>query len=295
MLNKEKTVSGADILTMRIIEDVKLDFDDVLITPKQSLLSSRAEVSLVREFKFLHSEQKLECVPIVAANMAAVSSLDVARVLASHDMMTALPKGSDLDIHLKHQLFVTFGADTDEIQNFLKDQTVPYICLDVANGYMDKFRKVVSKAREIAPESVILAGNVCTPEATERLIMDGADIVKVGIGGGSGCTTRLKTGCFVAGTLINTGNGLKPIELIDAEDVVLSHDGTYQKVIDTHRLKSKDNLLEINGISCTSNHEFYVIKKEDAEKINDNNIHDYALWVEAKDLSEEYLLIEIEE
>lgn len=178
---------------MRIQDDIKLDFDDVLMCPKQSLLESRSEVGLKREFSFLYSSKKLNCIPIVAANMASVSSIDISKIMGSSSMMTALPKDADYwqDIEVHSHSFMTVGY-----KDFPKDTTKhpDMLCLDVANGYMDKFFKLVKRARKAFPDTIIVAGNVCTPEATERLIFEGADIVKVGIGGGSGCTTRMKAG-----------------------------------------------------------------------------------------------------
>lgn len=176
---------------MRIILDKKLDFDDVLMAPKQSFLQTRNDVELEREFTFVHSPQKIKCIPIVAANMASVAGIEMAKALGEHRLMTALPKGmnyfsSEIDQRL---VFMTVGAENEKITGNPK-----MICLDVANGYMNKFMDKVERTRSMFPEAIIVAGNVCTAEATERLIFAGADIVKVGIGGGSGCTTRMKTG-----------------------------------------------------------------------------------------------------
>jgi GMP reductase len=186
----------ADAVTdMRIIDDIKLDFDDVLMSPKQSFLESRAEVELERTFSTLHSKREITCVPIVAANMASVSGYTLVDSLADNRMFTALPKDVDYwdDRNDREWSFMTIGADIDDLI-FAQDEKPDKLCIDIANGYMNRFVSVVKEARDILPEAIIVAGNVCTPEATERLIFAGADIVKVGIGGGSGCTTRLKTG-----------------------------------------------------------------------------------------------------
>jgi GMP reductase len=179
---------------MRITDDIKLDFDDVLMTPKQSFLESRAEVDLERSFTCLHAKREVCCVPIIAANMAAVSGYRMVEALADNRMFTALPKDTDYwhDDNDRDWSFMTIGSDLELIRD--QNQKPDKLCIDIANGYMNKFVSVVKEAREMLPEAIIIAGNVCTPEATERLIFAGADIVKIGIGGGSGCTTRIKTG-----------------------------------------------------------------------------------------------------
>ena len=179
---------------MRIIDDIKLDFDDVLMSPKQSLLESRSEVELERTFVCLHSKRELTCVPIVAANMAAVAGFNMVDALADNKMLTALPKDIDYwhDSNDRDWSFMTIGSDLEPLLD--QDQKPDKLCIDIANGYMNKFVGIVEEARKILPDAIIVAGNVCTPEATERLVIAGADIIKVGIGGGSGCTTRLKTG-----------------------------------------------------------------------------------------------------
>jgi len=92
---------------------------------------------------------------------------------------------------------VSCGAnekDEAKLDEILKNTKVDMICLDVANGYSETFVNMVRRTREKYPEYTILAGNVVTGEMTEELILSGADIVKVGIGPGSVCTTRIKTG-----------------------------------------------------------------------------------------------------
>lgn len=179
---------------MRIIDDVKLDFDDVLMSPKQSTIESRADVDLERTFICHHANREITCVPIVAANMSSVSNIEVANVLASNKMLTALPKDENYwdESCPKSHSFMTIGSSLDPLIN--TDRKPEMLCIDVANGYMNRFVELIERSREILPDAIIVAGNVCTPEATERLIFAGADIIKVGIGGGSGCTTRLKTG-----------------------------------------------------------------------------------------------------
>ena len=178
---------------MRIIEDIKLDFSDVLIQPKRSTLTSRKDADLVRTFQFKHNKHVFRGIPIIAANMDHTGTIEVADALRKHDMLTALCKFNQYpkNEHLQH-LIQTIGLDT----NLDTIQQSKWICLDVANGYTERFMDFVEKMRnhETTKESIIIAGNVCTPEATESIILAGADIVKIGIGPGSVCTTRKMTG-----------------------------------------------------------------------------------------------------
>ena len=190
---------------MRIEEDIKLDFKDVLIRPKRSTLSSRKEVDLVRTFKFKHSGWEWTGVPIMAANMDGVGTVDMAKALYKHQMFTCLVKTYD-----ESDLFDLVGnfggkyfavsTGTNE-KDFLRlsriINTYPeikFICMDVANGYSDHFGDYVEEVREAFPDKTIIAGNVVTADMTQELILRGADIVKVGIGPGSVCTTRIQTG-----------------------------------------------------------------------------------------------------
>ena len=176
---------------MRILEDVKLDFNDVLIRPKRSTLQSRKNAKLERTFQFKHSKQSWTGIPIIAANMDHTGTWPMNKALVKHGMLTAICKFLHY-IPLKNAI-KTIGLDynLDEIEYDLK-----WICLDVANGYTERFMDFVKTIRqhESTKNSIIIAGNVCTPEATEEIILAGADIVKIGIGPGSVCTTRKITG-----------------------------------------------------------------------------------------------------
>lgn len=191
---------------MRIEYDIKLDFNDVLIRPKRSVLKSRAEVSLEREYKFKHSQSTWRGVPIIAANMDHTGTTEMAVALSEHHLLTALDKFLTLDDWKKfakeHKKavpfsFVSIGIGDDDFKNLdqiLKAAPIDFICLDVANGYTERFVSYLEDLRNKHPKAVIMAGNVVTGEMSEELILSGADIVKIGIGPGSVCTTREKTG-----------------------------------------------------------------------------------------------------
>jgi len=177
---------------MRIIEDVKLDFNDVLIKPKRSTLTTRKDADLTRRFTFRHSKNDWRGIPIIAANMDHTGTYEMHKALREYDMLTALCKFVEYTYQTPSDLIQTIGLDTNL-------DTIPqskWICLDVANGYTERFMEFVEKIRghSKTKDSILIAGNVCTPEATEQIILAGADIVKIGIGPGSVCTTRKMTG-----------------------------------------------------------------------------------------------------
>ncbi len=175
---------------MRIEDDIKLDFNDVLIRPKRSTLVSRKNAELNRVFSFKYSKHIWKGVPIVASNMDHVGTLNMAEVLSPFNMLTALCKFIDFPKNNNLQyLMRTIGLDVE-----LDFETPTWLCVDIANGYTERFFNYINKVREKHSEAIIVAGNVCTPEATEQIILAGADIVKLGIGPGSVCITRKMTG-----------------------------------------------------------------------------------------------------
>lgn len=191
----------------RIDNDIKLDFKDVLIRPKRSTLKSRSDVDLVREYTFCHSKRKYKGIPIMGANMDTVGIFSVAQEMTKNQLFTTMDKHIPIEEWLQfaeknpeslEYLAVSSGI-TDKDWNKMKElfkhlPQVNYICIDVANGYSEYFVDYVKKVRAEYPDKTIIAGNVVTGEMVEELILVGADIVKVGIGPGSVCTTRIKTG-----------------------------------------------------------------------------------------------------
>jgi len=203
---------------MRLEEDVKLDYKDVLIRPKRSTLGSRKEVDLKRGYTFRNytpdfpdnvEHRHWRGVPIMASNMDGVGTFEMADTLAREGIFTCLVKtytDNELidffdtdDYNRTNYVAMSIGiTDSDycKFQNVYKmcDGNLKYVCIDVANGYSERFADFVRKFRKEFPNIVIIAGNVVTREMTEELILAGADIVKVGIGPGSVCTTRIQTG-----------------------------------------------------------------------------------------------------
>lgn len=193
---------------MRIESELKLGFKDVMIRPKRSTLKSRSQVSLEREFFFMHSSTKWNGVPIMAANMDTVGTFEMAKVLSKRQLFTAIHKHYSLeqwsafmnqvDAPLTDYIAVSTGTgeqDAEKTQKLLSSfPQLKFICIDVANGYSEHFVDFVKRTRDKNPDKVILAGNVVTGEMVEELLLAGADMIKVGIGPGSVCTTRVKTG-----------------------------------------------------------------------------------------------------
>ncbi len=180
---------------MRIIDDIKLDFNDILIAPKRSQLTSRKEAILTRKFTFKHSKYTWTGIPIIASNMDHTGTIAMAHVLMEYPILTALCKFVEsTEWGWNKNIIRTIGLDQN-LDDLPYDDSI-WICLDVANGYTERFNDYVSlmRAHEATKDKIIIAGNVCTPEATEQIILAGADIVKIGIGPGSVCTTRKMTG-----------------------------------------------------------------------------------------------------
>ena len=190
---------------MRIENEIKLDFSDVLIRPKRSTLSSRKEVDLTRNYTFRHSKLNWSGVPIMAANMDGVGTFQMAKTLQEHKLFTCMVKSYDVSAWVensvllsKDNIAVSTGISNQDF-NKLKEvltqcSTIKFICIDVANGYSEYFGDFIERVRTEFPVKTIIAGNVVTADMTQELILRGADIVKVGIGPGSVCTTRVQTG-----------------------------------------------------------------------------------------------------
>jgi GMP reductase len=203
---------------MRIEDDVKLDYKDVLIRPKRSTLKSRSEVSLGRRTKFRNYEPPFphniedyhyDGIPIMAANMDGVGTFEMADKLAEGGIFTCLVKTYSVEELVEYfnsdipertnNVAMSIGTSDDDFHKLVDVQAevcdqLKYVCMDIANGYSEHFADAVRRVRKQFPDLVIIAGNVVTREMTEELILAGADIIKVGIGPGSVCTTRIQTG-----------------------------------------------------------------------------------------------------
>lgn len=190
-----------------IVYDVKLDFKDVLLRPKRSTLKSRADVDLSREITFRNSKKTFNGIPLIASNMDTVGTFEMAKTLAQHRCFTTVHKYYSVEDWKQFALenpdvidfvAVSTGTGKDDFTRLSQIlEAIPkisFICVDVANGYSEHFVQFVRNVRAEYPQHTIMAGNVVTGEMVEELIMSGADIIKVGIGPGSVCTTRKLTG-----------------------------------------------------------------------------------------------------
>ena len=200
---------------MRINYDAKLNFEDVLLQPKRSTLSSRKDVDMTRNFTFRNSGKQMNFLPIFASNMDGVGTFSMAKVLQEYKMMTVITKTTGIDEWRKavgngvrlQSVSVCTGTnvmwdkeaqDWKTMQEVLKSfPDIKMITVDVANAYHQNMVDFIKKVRDEYPTKIIVAGNVVTPEMTEELIINGADVVKIGIGPGSVCTTRTMTGVGV--------------------------------------------------------------------------------------------------
>ncbi|CAF1051284.1 unnamed protein product [Rotaria sordida] len=190
-----------------IDNNIKLDFKDVLIRPKRSTLKSRADVVLTRQFIFRNSKKTYEGIPIVASNMDTVGTFEMAIQLSKLQLFTTIHKHYTVGqwkefANQNKEVLPNVAISTGMTENDFKKlrevidaiPEIEYICVDVANGYSEHFVEFVRLIRKEFPDKTIFAGNVVTCEMVEELILSGADVVKCGIGPGSVCTTRLKTG-----------------------------------------------------------------------------------------------------
>ena len=192
---------------MNVEKNIKIGFKDVLIKPKKSKIKSRSDVNLLIDFRFLHSHYTWRGIPIIASNMDTVGTFEIAKELSKFDMLTVLHKHYtveqltaffEMPDNILDSVAISTGIRESDISKLNKIlnrfEGIKFICIDIANGYLTSFYEKIQRIRELYPDKIIMAGNVVTPEAVEEALKSGADIVKIGLGSGSVCTTRLKTG-----------------------------------------------------------------------------------------------------
>lgn len=284
-----------------------LCFDDVLLSPQFSDIESRSHVDLsVPGFdstfaRLTESHDYLRC-PIVGSPMDTVMGPYSAAVLEKVGGFGVLhryctieeSKGMYIEtiklLDLKDQanVMVAIGATGDYMERAaaLYDVGCRSFCIDVAHGHHAHVMSSIKNLRKKYGKKVhIMSGNVATLEAFNDLADWGADSIRVGVGGG----------CFIPGTLITMAGGTKkPIEDVKVGDFVLTHTGEAKEVINLFERPFADLLVKINDeLTCTLNHEIYVIENKDISQVNDENIHDFAKWIPAADLNENYSLVEI--
>ena len=273
-----------------------ITFGDVLLEPQYSDITSRKQISLATPLDY---ELNLE-IPIIASPMDTVSEWEMAAAMSKlggmaviHRYNTIAEQAAEVEDALDTPNCSVVGAAVGVSGDFIERAIECYasgakvICIDVAHGDHSLVSEAIdSLRRELGMNVHIMAGNVATLEGFNRLADWGADSIRVGIGGG----------CFTPGTFVRTENGDKPIEQVRLGEMVFTHTGELHKVVDTMTFQRDEEIYIINGVESTSNHEYYVVKKEDAGLVNENNIQDHAFWIEAEHLDKEkHLLIELEE
>jgi hypothetical protein len=273
-----------------VIQDIKFDFDDLLIVPASSSnIESRKSVNVYDENKML---------PLFTAPMDTVIGLDNFDMFKLNRIYPILPR--TIKIHPsnlvtafnEHINWFSIGLkDFEDLVNhpYIKQETIQdrYILVDIANGHMKKLLDLVKKSKDMFGDKLhLMVGNVANPETYKLLSEAGADYVRVGVGNGGGC--------WIEGTKVLTKDGYKNIEDISTDDEVLTHNGEWKPVILIHELNYCDDLIDINGEISTKDHQYYVINKKDANLITDENYNKYAYWINAIELTDQHLLLEID-
>lgn len=274
------------------LSNTTFDFKDVMLVPAKCVVNSRSETTTSvnlggRTFR----------IPVVPANMSTIIDEGLAQWLASNGYFYVLhrfdidPVAFVKDFNDKG-LFTSISlgikeADYKHVDNLAAEGLSPdYITVDVAHGHSETVIDVVKYIKANLSETYVIAGNVGSVAGAVDLENAGADCVKVGIG----------PGCFAPDALVRTEKGLKEIQNIEVEEKVLTHSGKYQKVVDKFRYEHHEEMIEINGIKCTPNHEFYVCDKENLDQITEENYREHCYWVEAHALdTSKQLLVEITE
>lgn len=272
-----------------------LYYDDIALIAGYTECDSRSELDTsvkLGEYTFKS--------PIIPANMKCSIDFKLAEWLGNngyfyvlHRFYTAdeiydwVKKVDDSDIEYVSISIGVNDSDKELIDRLSHDNLIPeYITVDIAHGHCLKMKNMLGYIKEKMPETFIIAGNVMTRQAVEDLASWGADCAKIGIGQGKVC--------FLGDTLVNTIDGYKQIKDIDVGDRVMTHTGEIKTVIDFIE-KYSDDMIEVNGNVCTKNHKFYVINKSDVSIVDDDNIHEYAYWLEACKITNEHFLLSIDQ
>ena len=174
-------------------------FDDILLIPSYNHYESRRMVDI----SMTDRSGKLSLdLPIMTANMDTITEAKMANFIGDKGGIGVLHRFMDIDENVaewkkcNHKTFVSVGCTEAELERAraLKDAGAQYFCVDVAHAHAKYVGHTLKELRKILPEDCILAGNVATYAGADYLASCGADIIKVGIGGGSVCSTRINTG-----------------------------------------------------------------------------------------------------
>lgn len=171
-------------------------FDDVALVPQFNNVPSRTEPVLDT---WLTRNKKVGC-PLLAANMDTVASVELAEILLAHGTFPIFHRFSDLEDQKKwvsqfrDKTYISAGMQMLERTQNLLDLGALGVCIDVAHGHSQNMFHFIEELKRSHPDKDVIAGNVCTAMAYHDLVNAGADAVKVGIGPGAACTTRMVTG-----------------------------------------------------------------------------------------------------
>jgi len=281
-------------------------FSDVVIKPVYSTIASRNDVDISSK---IHNNVILK-LPVISANMKNITGPKMATTMwdagglgilhrfdtiqqARDDYRWVTTPDNDYNIPL---IGVSLGVQAEDKERFaeLYCAGARIFCIDVAHGHHEHTKKMLlwitselfKWSRSERSKICLIAGNVCTPEAVYDLNEWGADVAKVGIAGG----------CFLPDTKITTSTGQRKIQDIKPGEIVLTHTGKYEEVTTTFKFDNSKEVVEINNsLKCTNDHKIYVVHKNDVNKITDDNIHLFAKWVPADQLTTDYFLIESQE
>ena len=280
-----------------------LTYDDITLVPSFSEIESRKSIDLGTE---LTKRYKLR-IPLIASPMdtvceseMAIAMLELGGVGCIHRFMSIEQQAEEVEkvarvanssIYLEWgttiPVMAAAGVNGDYLERAQELTSVGanVILLDVAHGHHKFVKDAISNLKKNLPYHVdIIAGNIATADAAIDLIEWGADALRVGIGGG----------CFTPDMRVGTTNGPKPIVDVQIGDVVYTHTGEPKDVIHKFEYDRNEEIMVINGIECTKNHEFYVVHKSYEQLVTDENIIEYAGWLAAEEITDEFLLIKLQ-
>lgn len=282
-----------------------LTYQDVHIKPKYSQIQSRSNVDISTnltknvklEAPFIASPMDTVCEEEMVFEMWRLGGLGILHRFDSIEKQTErlntaktwvedYLQENNLTYDDKPRNFTAaIGATGDYLERAesLINAGVEVLLIDIAHGHHSYMKSAISKLKAKWPEIEVIAGSIATGEAAYDLINWGADALRVGVG----------NGCFTSDMEVNTNRGEVPISEIQIGDSVQTHTGKWKSVIDTFEYEETEEIVVVNEeIECTCDHEFYVVHEKYVDVVNENNIHQYAEWIEAENLTDEYYMVE---
>lgn len=267
-------------------------YKDISLVPRKlSEIHSRDDVDLSQEVTNLSKTHQLKIsLPVIPSPMETIATPEMCNKLDDFGMWSTIHRFGDqnrfeaaaLASNTPPLFSVGVGKEEFPIVESLIFNGCRYFNIDIANGFNTIVEPIINHIRKLCPATFIMCGNVASREGFMYLADLGVDCVRVGIG----------NGCFVPDTLVKTSNGTKKISDVNIDDKVLTHRGRWKKVKNKKIEHRREKMIKINDkITSTKNHEFYVIDKKDKDNISSENIHNYAKWVSAKDITAEHMLI----